>query len=241
MFWTKSFIYNPITKGVVELVLLKRMFLIIFGVAGVIGTVITLLVHNTTEPAVKSVEFPCCTGQYGIVIQAVDRYCGPYVEDGSDEIVSDVASAVVYNSGEFILDAFVINLNTNTKTYRFEATMLLPGMRVSVLDINRSVWHGESIMDYSCTARISQYQIQPLSAIELYPISGDEILLVNKYVLPVCNVSIFHKAWDESSGTYLGGVTYKTYIKNFRTGDRLVIKPIKYNRDQCKIIWMECG
>ena len=73
----------------------------------------------------------------GLVITGVGPYSGAYVEDGSDEQVSDVLMIRVYNYGTEPIQYAEISLAAGDKTANFTLTTLPVGETMAVLESGR--------------------------------------------------------------------------------------------------------
>lgn len=63
----------------------------------------------------------------GLSLMSVNRYAGAFVEDGSDETVSDVLAITVRNDGDKTVQYAQITLTQGESTYQFSITTLPVG------------------------------------------------------------------------------------------------------------------
>ena len=70
-------------------------------------------------------------------IVSTGRYAGLFVEDGSDETVSDVFCIRVKNTGSTGVQYAHITLTRGGECYEFDITTLLPGETVQALELSR--------------------------------------------------------------------------------------------------------
>ncbi len=224
MFWTILAIYNPITKGVMELRILKRTFLLTTAIAGCIISFIFLISNNSPKAAEVCLELPYRIEDTGVVLNCITGYDGPFLEDRSSDTVTNVAVAMLYNSSGSFLDSVVIDLSTNQNSYHFEATMVPPGAYVAVQDLNRCQWDSGKILN--CTGRARNHIKETIipGDVEIIAQKNDSFCVINHYNKPV-SVTIYHKTWQHDMQAYIGGITYKTVINNLQAGDSLVIRP----------------
>lgn len=218
MFWTNYSAYNPFTKGVSGLNVLKWTFLLLAGVLGALSASVAL-VHNNES---CYLTLPVHIGQSGVVLESLQKYDGPYFEDGTNGYVQGIASAVFINAGSKCLESAFIEVCLEGDSYIFEVTMLPPGMRVLVLERDKSVFLYGSVT--SCT--ISDRYIESVADEQLFVenLQDGSCRLKNVSCFEISELSVFHKRWSEETEMYLGGISYKTYIMNFQSGDELVIK-----------------
>ena len=73
----------------------------------------------------------------GLSLMSVNRYAGAFVEDGSDETVSDVLAITVRNDGDKTVQYAQITLTQGESTYQFSITTLPVGASAQVLELSR--------------------------------------------------------------------------------------------------------
>ena len=74
---------------------------------------------------------------YGLQITDSGRYSGVYMEDGSNEIVSDVMMVVAENTGESDIQLAEFTALCGGEEYRFKVTNLAAGARAVLLELDR--------------------------------------------------------------------------------------------------------
>lgn len=141
-------------------------------------------------------------------------YTGAYMEDGSDEIVSNVLMIVVTNNGENTLQYAEITLTGEAGDAEFSLSTLNPGESMVVLEKNRKTYaSGDSYTDASARNVVffsepislyeDQLQIQPLEGgFNITNISGEDI---------TGDITIYFK--DSANGVLYGGITYRGRIE----------------------------
>lgn len=237
MFWTILAIYNPITKGVMDLRILKRTFLLTTAIAGCIISFIFLISNNSPKAAEACLELPYRIEDTGVVLNCITGYDGPFLEDRSSDTVTNIAVAMLYNSSGSFLDSVVIDLSTDLNSYHFEATMIPPGACVAVQDLNRCQWDGRKILNCTGKAKYCTTDAAIPWNVEIIAQNNASILVVNNSDEPV-SITVYHKTWQQDRQAYIGGITYKTAIRNLQPHDRLVCKP-EFFTENSKIIRIE--
>jgi len=153
----------------------------------------------------------------GLEIQTVGAYTGIYMEDGSDEIVSDVLMMVLANNSASTVEYAKITMDIGGKTAEFTVTTLKPEEKVVLLEKNRMAY--DNTLDYtkaelSCE-NLAVFQ-NPLSlqeeklsfqilngAINVTNISGEDI---------PGRIAIYYK--NKAAGMYYGGITYRILLED---------------------------
>ena len=83
----------------------------------------------------------------GIEIVDIGGYTGIYMEDGTDELVSEVLMLKVANNGQEAVEYAKISLKIGDKTAEFAATTLMPGTALVLLEQNRMPY--DRAVDYA--------------------------------------------------------------------------------------------
>ena len=153
----------------------------------------------------------------GLEILDVGSYTGVYMEDGSDELLSDILMLKIRNASDTPVEFATLTMLVGDKTAEFAVSTLAPGATVVLLEKNRMTYNTDT--DYS-SAELNcenlalfeeplnlhndQIKIQILDgAINVTNISGKDIN---------GKVSIYYK--NKAAGIYNGGITYRVTLDN---------------------------
>lgn len=175
-----------------------------------------------------------------IWILELGRYTGYYMEDGSDEIVSDVTRILVTNEGEKPVQYAKLILTGEAGDAVFELTTLLPGEPMVVLEANRKPYtDGDTYEDirvenlayfqYEPSLHAEQLQIQPLDGgINITNISGEDI---------TGKIMIYFK--DYAGGIYYGGITYCGTIEGgIRAGETKQVMSRNFTAEGTAVVFI---
>lgn len=150
----------------------------------------------------------------GMFITAVGGYVGPYMEDGSDEFVTDVLMIAVENQGESAIQYAEIRMPAGDDEAFFAVSTLLPGSRVILLEQNRMSYEEENYTT-AIAENVVTFEEQPSlhedeldiqildGAINVTNISGDDITE---------DIYIYYK--NSVADAFYGGITYRARIEN---------------------------
>ena len=72
-----------------------------------------------------------------VTVEKVGRYAGIFVEDGSDEIVSDVFAITVVNNSDKMLQYAQVVITCGGEEYTFDMSTIPAGARAQVLEKNK--------------------------------------------------------------------------------------------------------
>ena len=208
----------------------RRMRLLVCGFLGSISVGAVLVIsclQITTVPVVATVcvEFPLSLEGTPLTIKGITGYEGPYVEDGTDEEVVDIAAISVVNTGQKIVRRACIRLIGEQGDMCFLLTQLLPGETAVVLEQSRQPWvrqqflHGKADCEESVLQELQvQVNVSPEGLLEIS----------NPTDAPIRNIILMHKTWSDIIGAYLGGITYETKIDEMQPGQLLLIRPAHF-------------
>ena len=152
---------------------------------------------------------------YDLYMTQVGSYTGPFLEDGSDEIVSGVLMIRVENRSDRAVEYATISLQVTEGTATFAASCLLPGETIVLLEKNRLPWR--STEDYL-------YPLLDVPAYYTHDLSlhSDKLSLqLQEGSIQVVNTSgedlageivLYFK--NKQQGIYYGGITYRLRMEN---------------------------
>lgn len=84
---------------------------------------------------------------YGLYVTEIGSYTGLYMEDGSDEVLSNILMMIVKNGGEQDIQYAEIQLDLGETQAQFKITTLPVGETIVLLEQNRMTWNAET--DYN--------------------------------------------------------------------------------------------
>ena len=179
----------------------------------------------------------------GIVITDYIRYSGPFLEDRTDEAVSDVLAIRVTNTGEEYIQTMDIVLSDGETKARFSLSTLFPGETVIVPEANRMPFTDvpeftkaatESVALFDghpgmCTDRIA---IQCLDGVmNITNISGEDITE---------DIFVYYKNYID--GVYCGGITYRLRLTGgLKAGEIRQGSAAHFDRENSRIVFVTCG
>lgn len=143
-------------------------------------------------------------------VEAIGRYAGNFLEDGSDAPTANVAAMLITNNSDRMLQIAEITFQVNdTETALFKVTNLPAGTSTLVLEANKREFSEEDSYTYGDTA--SGYMEQPTLEEEKFELITEKgkITLKNKTDESYEKVYVYYK-YFQLGGAYLGGITYRT-------------------------------
>lgn len=179
---------------------------------------------------------------YGMQLVDVGKYSGIYMEDGTNDIVSNQLMVVVQNQGTQDIQYAEIEMPIGDKTAYFKMSTLPVGETVVLLEQERMMYTGEKV-----TLAISKNVVlfeEPMSlqrdTFELKAMNG-AINITNTTNSDIeGDVVIYYKNY--ASGKLYGGVTYRSMIKGgIKAGEIKQIQAQHYDPSISRIMFVTVG
>lgn len=179
----------------------------------------------------------------GITIDGFISYTGAFMEDRTDEVVTDVLGIRVTNAGDKYIQTMDITLSAGETQAEFSLSSLFPGETVVVLEKNR--------MSYSTAPEFDQVRTDAVALFESHPGMCEDKLEIQclNGVINVTNISgaditgdilIYYKNYV--SGMYYGGITYRLRIQGgLKAGEIRQGSAAHFNPDNSAIVFVTCG
>lgn len=174
---------------------------------------------------------------YGLEITDAGRYTGLYMEDGSNEIVSDVMMIVVENSGDSDFQLANITAVCGGEEYRFTLTNLAAGAKVVLLDLDRKQSESGKL-DSAVLADPVPFE-QPMELLEdTIEIGGLEGML-NVRNLSDSDIDgdiyIYYKY--AAQDLYYGGITFRVRIEGgLKAGELRQVPAGHFSPGSCAVV-----
>lgn len=200
--------------------------------------------ETSQEAAGKTEEqYISITLDYGLEITAVGSYMGAYVEDGSNEVVSDVLMITVVNDGEESVQYAEIYLETDSGVAEFSLTTLLPGETVVLLEQNRVLHRDGMTVSGARTENVALFSETPSLCEELLEFQSLDgaINVTNISGAPIeDDVVIYYKNY--AGGLYYGGITYRVRIDGgMEVGEMRQMMTEHFSASGSRVVFVTCG
>lgn len=191
--------------------------------------------ENASEDG-KTDETVITLDDANLTVEAIGSYSGIFIEDGSDEYVSNVAAMLITNDSDRMLQIAEITFQVNdSETAEFKVTNLPAGTSVLVLESNKREYSAEDLYSYGETA--SGYMEQPTLEEDKFELVTEKgkIILKNKTDESYNQVYVYYK-YVQLGGAYLGGITYRTPFENVPAGGEVEAVAGHFNPDSSQIM-----
>lgn len=177
------------------------------------------------------------TAEYGLEIKGINKYAGLFVEDGTDETVSDVCAVTVRNSTEKTVQYAHLTLTIGEGTYEFDVTTLPPNAEIQLLELSRQPMP-ESTDGY--TALVTMYaafDAEPGMNADALEITTQDTAITIKNITDADMGQIYVYYKVAYGDLYLGGITYRVGVGSLAAGQSTTCYASHYSTEYCKLMF----
>ena len=221
-------------KKLISIIILSSLLLALSGCG--FGSPAT-----STDVAENESEAYPFSDKSGLMFSDVFLYAGPYVEDGSNEEVNNVAAIRVANRSDQLIQYAELTVSTGAGDLHFTCTTLLPEQTVLLLEQDRHACTGAAVNAVKIDSKT--YFSEPPT---LYPDTFS--VSVNGHVMTLSNISdqpvpgdiyVYFKRCDEQG--YVGGITYRVHFADLAAGAQVSKSSQNLSADNCEILFIGCA
>ena len=180
----------------------------------------------------------------GLEVTVIDSYSGPYMEDASDEPISEVMMIQVINTGEKDIQYAEIVLSGECEEDAvFKLSTLKKGQTMTVLESTKKEYKERDKYTQITPANVAYFQNKPRlypDELEIQPLDGG---------LNVANVSdedideeiiIYFKDCD--GDMLMGGITYRGRIEGgIKAGEMCQLMSENFTKDNTAVMFITIG
>ena len=180
---------------------------------------------SETEP---SFTLPITVPGTDLTIQTIVAYEGPFLEDGSDREVVDIAALLVCNTGEEALLRAQIELTCGGRNYRFYGERILPGIPQLLLEQGGEPYEKGRITacsGWQITTRTREYLNCGVTVTDEYM---GTLVITNSTEDTLRDVTVYYRSWLSPPDCYIGGLVYFVTLPILLPGETVRIYPYHY-------------
>ena len=173
-------------------------------------------------------------------VACMGTYSGTYVEDGSNEQVTDVLTIVVKNISSDLVEYGLITVDCSGETATFELSALPAGSYALVMEKNRLTYDNTMVLSKPICEQYAEpnnlitdfgndFNVYPSDGvINIENISGRDI---------ESDVSLFYKNYEY--GLFIGGITYRArFSGGIKAGEIAQCMQQHYSLEKSAIMYM---
>lgn len=155
-----------------------------------------------------------------VTVEKVGRYAGIFVEDGSDEIVSDVFAITVVNNSNKMLQYAQVIITCGGEEYTFDMSTIPAGARAQVLEKDKKALPEDLSGAQTVLTTVTEFQEAPSTYPEVFELTPFE------YSVNIKNISksdisgdvyVYYKT--KVGDLYMGGITYRAKVTDLAAGE----------------------
>ena len=155
-----------------------------------------------------------------VTVEKVGRYAGIFVEDGSDEIVSDVFAITVVNNSDKMLQYAQVVITCGGEEYTFDMSTIPAGARAQVLEKEKKTVPKDLSGAKTVLTTVTEFQEAPSTYPEVFELTPFE------YSVNIKNISksdisgdvyVYYKT--KVGDLYMGGITYRAKVSDLASGE----------------------
>ena len=175
----------------------------------------------------------------GIELQALSGYQGPYVEDGTDDIVSDVLAITVRNDGDKTVQYAHIILTQGETAYEFNVTTLPVGASAQLLELSRQPMPDNTDGMTAQVTACAVFDTEPTMCEDVFQIETQDtaITITNNSGSDITGqIYVYYKiAYGD---LYMGGITYRVGTAGLKAGESTTCYAGHFSTDYSKLMFV---
>lgn len=175
----------------------------------------------------------------GIELQALSGYQGPYVEDGTDDIVSDVLAITVRNDGDKTVQYAHIILTQGETAYEFDVTTLPVGASAQLLELSRQPMPDNTDGMTAQVTACAVFDTEPTMCEDVFQIETQDtaITITNNSGSDITGqIYVYYKiAYGD---LYMGGITYRVGTAGLKAGESTTCYAGHFSTDCSKLMFV---
>lgn len=240
---------------------LKRVALLVLGTIGSFFAVTMLYISaegiiagkerpqfsTFTEPLQENLVtttdcvFPYKVPGTTLIAQKIFPYDGPFLEDGSDREVFDVAALQICNIGSREISKAYIEIKLDDSILTFYGEHIPPGIPVLLLECDAKTYGQGSLTACTGWQIVSESNIVTEKEISITDRPMGTVAVTNLTEHSIHSICLYYKSWLSPPNIYVGGITYFVNIPILEPGQTEYLYPQHYASGFSKIVSVTVG
>lgn len=188
-----------------------------------------------SKPQPVQLAFPHTLPDSTLVAEELVSYYGQYWEDGSGDMVEDVAGLMLYNPTDRMIEFGAIALEQAGEQLYFFVYQFPPMSRCLILERDRKPCRAQEVT--ACRELCVRWDHQEISREELdYVGLGPMLTIVNRDSRRQDHVTLWYKQYEKEGDYYMGGAAYSAHVFFLQPEERRTITPEHYYAGSAKIV-----
>lgn len=177
---------------------------------------------------------------YGIILCGIDSYSGEFIEDSSDEYVTDIAAATFRNDSGRDIQYAEVSVSIGGKFGVFKFSTLPSGESVTVLESGRMAYAEQTDNEYGYAQNVVFFLDLPTVSPDLFKVTGVAGYLQIENITDVdigTDVLLYYKRVKD--GRYFGGITYSVRATDgIAAGEKTLIWAPHFDLESCRVMFI---
>lgn len=175
----------------------------------------------------------------GLSLMSASRFAGAFVEDGTDDIVSDVLAITVRNDGDKTVQYAHIILTQGEAAYEFDVTTLPVGASVQLLELSRQPMPDSTDGMTAEVSACAVFDTEPSLCEDVFRIETQDtaITITNNSDSDITGqIYVYYKiAYGD---LYMGGITYRVGAAGLKAGESTTCYAGHFSTDYSKLMFV---
>lgn len=177
-----------------------------------------------------------------LMVTYVGKYAGIFMEDGTDEVVSNVMMLILRNDGEKDLQLARINLHYSDYTAQFEVTNLPAGESVVLLEKNRRAFESADYLRAEVVNLVHFSEPMSMQKDKFEVIGGDGYVDIKNISGEDISGEVFVYYKNSATDLLYGGITYRARLSGgIRAGESMRIMTGHYHEGSSRLLMVTCA
>lgn len=218
---------------------------LLLAIAVVAAAIIVILRLTRTEPVMPGVSTPAPADSVsidlgsGLEITNISRFAGSFIEDGSDDIVSDVCAITVRNNAENTVQYAEISMNIGGESYCFKLSTLPQGKSVQLLELSRQPMPESSADMTAALTSYASFDPEPSLCEDVFSIDTQDTAITITNISGSDITGQIYVYYKSAYGDlYIGGITYRTGVSGLAAGESTTLYASHYSTAYSKIMFV---
>lgn len=217
--------------------LLLVLALLLTACGGAVDDGITADGQNGGNTA--AAEEPMMALGSGLSLMSASRYAGAFVEDGTDDIVSDVLAITVRNDGDKTVQYAHIILTQGEAAYEFDVTTLPVGASAQLLELSRQPMPDSTDGMTAEVTACAVFDTEPSLCEDVFRIeTQDTAITITNNSGSDINGQIYVYYKIAYGDLYMGGITYRVGVAGLNAGESTTCYAGHFSTDYSKLMFV---
>lgn len=184
----------------------------------------------------QQLTLPYAIADQGLTLERAAPYSGPYLEDGSDEHISNVGMILVRNTTEKTVEYAQITLTYAGGSVSFYVSSLPAGKAAIVQAQDRKAIPSGALLSCSAVSAMGEGMDRMEDRVLITENDDGSLRIENLTQEDMPTLRIFYKHYMEDEDLYVGGITYTVKLDGLPAGETVIVRPSHYVAGACRIL-----